>query len=97
MPSDLEYRNTVLSAKEIERRILELVAQRGEHKTICPSEIARTMDSHNWRLLMPNVRKVGLRLEEAGKIDVTQKGHKVLGRSARGPIRYRLRRIERED
>lgn len=74
-----------------ERDILELLAQRGPGKTICPSEIARAASKSDWRSLMDPVRDAGRRLVARGLIDVTQSGQVVDATSARGPIRYRLR------
>ena len=70
--------------------LLALVRDRGPHKTICPSEVARTLGGFSWRLLMDRVRAVGIALHDAGNIAVTQKGCIVDPRTARGPIRYRL-------
>jgi hypothetical protein len=76
---------------DFERDILELLAQRGPGKTICPSEIARAASKHDWRSLMEPVREAGRRLVARGLVDVTQGGKIVDAASARGPIRYRLR------
>lgn len=73
----------------IERRILELVAQRGSDRSICPSEVARALASDElaWRALMPEIRAAAARLAELGRIRVTQRGRPVCARTARGPIR----------
>lgn len=44
---------------------------------------------------MDIVRQVGVELVDAGIIQVTQKGQVVDPRTARGPIRYRLRYLSR--
>lgn len=76
----------------IERTIRDLLAQRAEGKTICPSEAARALyGDDGFRPHMDAVRAVAFDLADAGSIEVTQGGEVVDGRSARGPIR--LRRI----
>lgn len=71
--------------------ILDLVHQRGGHKTACPSEVAKTL-SAEWRALMPDVRRVAGALAQDGQIAVTQKGAPVDAETARGPIRLGLPR-----
>ncbi|MES1930763.1 hypothetical protein SADO_16008 [Salinisphaera dokdonensis CL-ES53] len=71
-----------------------LLAERGPHKTICPSEIARELGagsdaeaSQQWRAWMPVVRTVAGELAAADVIVVTQGGEPVDIRSVRGPVR----------
>lgn len=66
-----------------------LLDERGDGKTICPSEAARVLAPDDWRPLMDNVRRVAFGLADAGVLEVTQGGSVVDGRSARGPIRLR--------
>lgn len=74
--------------EQIEAEILRLVDARGDGKTICPSEVARSLaPDGDFRRLMPHVRESAATLAERGAIAVTQKGEKVDARSARGPIR----------
>ncbi|MFK7821734.1 MAG: DUF3253 domain-containing protein [Planctomycetaceae bacterium] len=70
--------------------ILKLVRLRGVGKTICPSEVARSLFPDNWREHMDEVREVGRRLASDGEIVVMQKGQPVEIDSARGPIRFGL-------
>lgn len=70
--------------------ILELCHRRGNDRTICPSEVARTAGEEDWRLLMPAVRDAAASLADAGEIEVTQRGRRVDPRAARGPIRLGL-------
>jgi len=79
-----------VSDARIEHAILDLLAQRGEGKTICPSDAARAL-SNDFRPLMDPVRRVARELVERGAIEVTQKGRVVDLDAARGPIRFRLR------
>lgn len=67
--------------------ILDLVLQRGRGKSLCPSEVAKAL-SPDWRPLMPEVRRVAADIAE---IVATQNGVEVDPRTARGPIRLRLR------
>ncbi|PSN16013.1 DUF3253 domain-containing protein [filamentous cyanobacterium CCP5] len=86
----------MISDQAIRDRILQKVQERGPHKTICPSEVARDLGGDSWRDLMPQVRSVGIELAEAGAIAMTQKGQVVNPRQAKGPIRYRLSRDSQE-
>lgn len=76
----------------IENAILSLLAQRGPHKTICPSEAARQVSPNDWRALMDTTRAVAARLVSEGRIEVTQQGDTIDLTSARGPVRLRLPR-----
>lgn len=67
--------------------ILDLALQRGRGKSLCPSEVAKAL-SPDWRPLMPEVRRVAADIAE---IVATQNGVEVDPRTARGPIRLRLR------
>ena len=73
---------------EIERTIDALLDQRAEGKTICPSEAARALAA-DWRPLMQPVRDVASAMVDDGRLEVTQKGEVVDGRTARGAIRLR--------
>ena len=71
----------------LEGAIAELLEQRSEGKTICPSEAARAVGGREWRDLMPAAREAAARMAERGEVVVTQKGREVSATSARGPIR----------
>ena len=77
-----------LERPEIERAIDALLDRRAEGKTICPSEAARALAS-DWRPLMEPVRQVAYAMVDEGRLQVTQKGEVVDGRTARGAIRLR--------
>lgn len=79
-----------MTDQQIRGTILDLLAQRDEGKTICPSEAARALAGDEFRPLMDRVRDVAFGMADAGDLDVTQKGEVVDGRTARGPIRLRL-------
>jgi hypothetical protein len=87
---------------ELEATILELLAERGRDKTICPSEAARVVGGRAqrgsdkqhptaWESLMEPAREAARRLTAAGKILITQHGHPVDPSTAKGPIRLKLR------
>jgi len=78
------------SRERIECAIFDLLSRRAAGRTICPSEAARALDPTEWRPLMDAVREVAFELADDGRLEVTQKGQVVDGRSARGPIRLRL-------
>lgn len=81
------------SEKVIEERILELLDERDETASICPSEVARSLDADDWRALMSEVRVVADKLSKRKVIIVTQKGMPVeSAERATGPIRLRKTR-----
>lgn len=62
---------------QIEETMLALVAERGEGKTICPSEVARAIAGEHpdaWGRLMQPVRKVAVRLTKEGRVAIMRKG-----------------------
>nr|WP_255665392.1 DUF3253 domain-containing protein [Luteitalea sp. TBR-22] len=71
--------------------VLRLLSQGRPGTTMCPSEVARKLDPISWRRLMPEVRQAAVALADAGQVEVLQRGQVVDGRTARGPIRLRLR------
>jgi hypothetical protein len=78
----------------LEEAILQLLAERGAGKTICPSEAARAVggeDRAAWEPLMEPARAAARRLVAEGKIVITQGGRVVDGSTAKGPIRLKLR------
>ncbi len=84
--------------RALEAAILELLAERGAGKTICPSEAARRVASvisdagarEDWEPLMEPARAAARRLVAAGRIVITQGGHVVDPSHAKGPIRLKL-------
>ena len=81
----------------LEARILQLLDERGEGRTICPSDAARSVYAEGqggspddgWRDLMEPVRRAARRLVDQGQVVVTQGGEVVDPETARGPIRLR--------
>jgi hypothetical protein len=80
----------MIDHKSLENAIIELLLQRGQGKTICPSEVVRRLYPDNWREKMDDVRQVARELVKKDKIEITQKGE-VVDPLARGPIRLRLK------
>lgn len=73
----------------LEEAILRLTAARGPTKSICPSDVARSLEE-DWRKLMGPVRAAALRLARAGRIEVLRKGKPVTNLDeVRGVIRLR--------
>ncbi len=77
--------------RDLEAAIVDLLADRGAGKTICPSEAARVVGGEDWRDLMEPARCAARRLVAAGEVDITQSGAVVDPSTARGPIRIRRR------
>lgn len=89
--SEASVPNTAL----LQEKILELCRDRGAGKSICPSEVARTMsgdpnDGPTWRPLMRAVRKAAADLQDQGRIAVLRKGKPVDIRTVKGVIRLAL-------
>ena len=79
--------------RQIADKILEILSERNEGTTICPSEVARAIEKDDWRDLMDQVRTVADDLREKKKIQITQRGKPIASAvEARGPIRLRLTR-----
>ena len=78
----------------LEAAILQLLAERGRDKTICPSEAAKLVGGKDtrqaWEGLMEPARAAARRLVAQGKIVITQGGRVVDGSTAKGPIRLKL-------
>jgi hypothetical protein len=78
--------------RDLDNTIVELLEQRREGATICPSDAAKAAAGDgDWRPLMDPARDAARRLADQGRIDVTQRGEVVDLDEARGPIRLRLR------
>lgn len=76
----------------IERCIFALLAARRPGATVCPSEVARTLEPEGarWRGRMPQVREVAEQLAQAGRLRVTRGGVPVDATAPGGPIRLGL-------
>ena len=78
------------AANPVREAILGLVAERGECKTICPTEAARAVSELHWRKLLPDVRAEAVRLASAGKIAIYRKGKPVDPTDFKGVYRMGL-------
>lgn len=81
--------------RDLEARTLELLGQRAGGATICPSDVARSVepdDEEAWRALMEPVRRAARRLVASGDVEILQRGSVVDPSTAKGPIRIRRRR-----
>ena len=79
--------------EQLENAIVSLLEDRSATSTMCPSEAARKVGGAEWRPLMERTRRAGRRLAAAGRLEVLQGGRVIDAATARGPIRYRLRRV----
>jgi len=73
--------------RELEAAIIDLLQDRPQRATICPSEAARAVQSDAWRPLLERTRRAARRLVEAGSVVILQDGRPVDPATARGPIR----------
>lgn len=79
--------------RALEEAILDLLAKRAHHATICPSDAARLVAGDGeWRPLMEPARRAARRLVMTGSVVITQGGRIVDPSTARGPIRIRMAR-----
>ncbi len=76
----------------VEAQILALTSARGSGKSICPSEVARSL-ADEWRPLMSVVRAEAARLAREGRIDILRKGKRVEPDAMHGVIRLRARSV----
>jgi hypothetical protein len=93
-------------ASLLTQRFNELLAKRDHPKTICPSEVARSMSTtelrdlevQSWRDLMPELRQMAFQARDRGEVEILQRGEIVRVErrmsDVTGPIRLRLRRSE---
>ncbi|PWS34632.1 DUF3253 domain-containing protein [Falsiroseomonas bella] len=85
---------STIGQDEIAAEILRLTEQRGPAKSICPSDVARSLapEESAWRPLLGKVRLAAVELARQGRIEVLRKGKPVdPGEEIRGVIRLRIR------
>ncbi len=80
---------------QIEAVILDLLAERGAGKTICPSEAARRMAERaghpeRWQAWLNRTQATAVLMAKRGALVVLQGGERVDPAIARGPIRLGL-------
>lgn len=83
-----------MSTDPIEQVILDVLAARGAHKSICPTEAARALAGNpadeSWRRSLAPVKLAAQRLARAGKIQVLRKGKPIDPETLHGVVRLRL-------
>ncbi len=81
-----------MDGERIEQAIMELCLERGQGKTICPSEAARRLavEGGDWHDLMGPVRQAAVRLANDGRISIYRKGRPIASDGMRGVIRLGL-------
>ena len=82
-----------IDAAMIRERILALASERGNGKTICPSEVSRSFhgtDEKKWRRLMQPVRGAAIALAREGVVVLKRKGRIVDPGELRGIYRIGL-------
>lgn len=70
----------MISKEAIQQAIASAVMERGADKTVCPSEIARSLagsDEKVWRLMMTPIRTEAVRMAKAGDVRILRKGRPV--------------------
>jgi hypothetical protein len=79
-----------VSDDDIAQEIVRQLSRRAMESSICPSEVARALDSNEaaWRALMPRMRKVAAAMRDEGRLRITRGGADVPGDELhRGAIR----------
>lgn len=80
--------------------LLDAARQRGPDKTICPSEVARSLfpdSDKQWRAIMPRIRTAASELADRGWVRITRQGSEVPATGGGGPIRIGIRVDARPD
>ncbi|EXJ88784.1 hypothetical protein A1O3_01848, partial [Capronia epimyces CBS 606.96] len=89
-------------------RFHQLLSNRAYPKTVCPSEIARSLSASElhqlgvsaWRELMPQLRRMAFDARDRGELEILQGGRPVSRDTApedvKGPIRIRKVQSGRE-
>ena len=72
---------------DLERALLEILAQRDRASTLCPSEASRRVRPDTWREILEDTRSAARRLAADGRVEIRSRGKRVDPDRARGPIR----------
>jgi len=81
------------SPEEIESRILSALAERGEGRTVGPTDVARALSGGHpdqWGPLMPPIRRAAVKLMKEGRLVILRKGRPVDPDDFRGVYRLAL-------
>lgn len=76
--------------KSVEEAILQIAAERGQGKTLCPSEAARAVYPKDWQNRMRQIRQIAIHLARNGQISIYRKGRPVDPNDFRGVYRLGL-------
>lgn len=74
----------------IAETILNMATERGADKSICPSDVARALFPADWRKHMDEIRAEAIKLEQAGRVLITQKGKPIDTGIIKGPVRIKI-------
>jgi hypothetical protein len=86
-----------VDATLLEETILRLAGERGQDKTICPSDAARSVGGDKpdgWGPLMQPIRRVAVRLAREGRLVIYRKGKAVDPDDFKGIYRLGLPRSD---
>ena len=81
-----------MSDEDIAQEIVRQLSRRAVDSSICPSEVARTLQSDEiaWRALMPQVREVAAAMQDSGHLRISRGGVEVPRKALhRGAIRLK--------
>ncbi|MBJ7249986.1 MAG: DUF3253 domain-containing protein [Acetobacteraceae bacterium] len=78
-----------MNIEAITTAMLQIAAERGPEKSLCPTDVARAVSAEDWRPLLGAVRKVAADLARQGKIEILRKGKPINPDEMRGVIRLR--------
>ena len=77
---------------KISNKIMDLLDKIDDGKTICPSEVARSLSPEHWRDWMPSVHRAANEMVNSGSIIITQKGIPVSPNNRKGAYRIKKNR-----
>jgi hypothetical protein len=93
----MSSQHPAITADVIRDKVLSMCMKRGSSKTICPSEVARSLfhSEPEWRAAMPLVREVAFGMHKDGIIRICQRGKPLAAtvttvEQLRGPIRLQF-------
>lgn len=92
-----QTQTTSIDTDVLSNTIMDLVRERGNEKTICPSEAARKLagsDPDVWSAMMPHVRKVAIGLAREGRVVIYRKGKAIAPDDLKGVYRIGLPRAD---
>lgn len=83
---------TAATRRRIEAATRALLRSRQPGRSICPSDVARTIGGATWRALMATVRECAVTMSERGEIEILRGGRVVRTDLTAGVLRYRAPR-----